>query len=143
MSHEKNMIMKGLKTEIELDLEKSKKMDELEKKVITLKNERIRENQLTEQIITQENALKNIREMINICNQNPDASPYRFYPGNWAFQYPRVEGMNRLSADQKRVEQEQSVLKTQRKLARERQLEIINSIKSFIMDLPSLECFKI
>ena len=132
------------KTELELHHEKTEHLSKIEDMLNSLKGERVKENQLTDAIINQEAAVQSIQRMLDICNQNPNAKPFRMFPGNWAFEYPsRTEAIDTLMDDRRKITQQLTVLKTQRKMARERQVEIINAMGKHTKDIVSLDCFNV
>jgi len=143
MSHKKIVELKGMKTEIETSMEKTKYLEQIDRMMQCLKQERMKENQQTELILTGNEALKSIREAISMCNADPNVKPYKVLPGNWGIQYPTNEAaLKKLYEDQKRIENEIAVLKTQRKMVREMQLEILSSISKISSDMVKIECFK-
>jgi len=82
--------------------------------------------------------------MLDICNQNPNAKPFRMFPGNWGFEYPtRNEAIDHLIDDRRKITQQLTVLRTQRKMARERQVEILNAMCKHTKDIVSLDCFNV
>jgi len=143
MSHQKIDELKGIKTEVETSAEKTKHLEQIGRMIDFLKQERMKENQQTEMILMGEESLKSIREAISMCNADPNIRPYKILPGNWGLQYPTQQAaLDKLYDDQRRIENEVVVLKTQRKMARENQLESINALNKKTAEIVKMNCFK-
>lgn len=133
----------GVKSEIEMNALKTTHLEELERMMMSLKGERVKENQLTEQVIGHTQALGSIREMLTLCNTSDGLLPFRVYPGGWSMPCRSAgDAVAQLTRDQRLVEDELGVLRTQRRMCRERQVEILRAIGRKASDVAMLGCFK-
>lgn len=121
-------------TKYEYQKQKTNHYTGLDSLLKELLGERTKENGLFKQIDENESILQVVREIIEFNNKNPEAVPFRMFPrGGWAFSYHgnKKEAVDKLYADQQRIERDITALKTQIKLCVEHQHEIENRMHNY------------
>ena len=103
--------------------------------------ERTKENQLNNQIRQAEQTLLWIRQIMEFSNKYPDGIPFKAFPGGWSFSFGshKEDAMKELRADQARFERDIALLKSQHKLAIEKQVELENKLKHYPTFIQLLE----
>lgn len=115
----------------QLQAKKSKHYEDLDKLIKELFGERTKENHLNDKIMTLEQTLLWIREIINFSRKYPNAVPFRSFKGGWSFSFAenRQDAIDWLIKDQNQCEKDLAVLRQQRKLCVERQMELESIIR--------------
>ena len=97
-----------------------------------LKDQRIKEKQLNQDITERKLILAEIRHILEFTNKYPEAVPFRAFKGGWALSYGvkhRQAAIDQLIQDQNKFEKETSVLTTQLNLCLENQVQIENQLR--------------
>jgi hypothetical protein len=96
-----------------------------------LKEERKKENAINEQLKTLETHLRSIRETINYVKTHPNGQISRRQLHGYNIFYPCNEALEPLRTDEQHILRDIEALRTQLKVAVERQMEIEKALRNY------------